>query len=96
MRTRRQTAIGKPADARSTARASTAAVPARSAMWKGSPAWTRYVYSAKSANTNTATGAATVITVAVAPIWASWPMYKAATCKPAPVAAIEPKISMWP
>jgi hypothetical protein len=41
----------------------------------------------------TPTGTAPVITVAVAPMWASWRMYDAATCRPAPVAAMEPKIA---
>jgi len=51
-----------------------AAVPASRAMWNGSIARTRYVYNAKSVSTNTATGTATVSTVAVAPMCASWPM----------------------
>jgi hypothetical protein len=50
---------------------SSAAVPASRAMWNGSTARTRNVYSAKSVSTYTARGTATVSTVVVAPMCAS-------------------------
>ena len=71
MSTTRQTAIGAPIVASITGRTSSAAVPASRAMWNGSTARTRYVYSAKSVSAYTARGTATVSTVAVAPICAS-------------------------